>query len=93
MNINIQMKDLLMVLISSLIFFTAPVYSTVLSAGEDHTCMLKSNGVAYCWGDNSVGQLGNGSTEASLTPVKVSGGLSVRLHKCWMGSYLRRYRR
>ena len=74
MNTNIQIKDLLIVLSSALILFAAPAYSTVLSAGEDHTCMLKSNGAAYCWGDNSVGQLGNGTTEASMTPVKVSGG-------------------
>jgi alpha-tubulin suppressor-like RCC1 family protein len=49
---------------------------TSISAGEDHTCILKSDGKAYCWGDNSVGQLGNGSTESSMTPVAVSGGLN-----------------
>jgi alpha-tubulin suppressor-like RCC1 family protein len=47
---------------------------TSISAGDDHTCILKSDGKAYCWGDNSVGQLGNGSTESSMTPVAVSGG-------------------
>ena len=63
---------LLVILIASL-----PAYSETLSAGEDHTCMLKSNGKAYCWGANSVGQLGNGSTESSMVPVAVSGNLRL----------------
>jgi len=62
-------------LLLALVIASVPAYSETLSAGEDHTCILKSNGEAYCWGDNSVGQLGNGSTESSMTPVAVSGDL------------------
>ena len=47
-----------------------------LAAGATHTCGLTSAGQAYCWGDNTYGQLGNGSTAASATPVPVSGILS-----------------
>ena len=44
--------------------------------------------VAYCWGSNHHGQLGNGSTTASTKPIRVSGGLSFEsisagnLHTC-----------
>jgi alpha-tubulin suppressor-like RCC1 family protein len=37
---------------------------------------LTTSGAAYCWGQNADGELGNGSTINSLTPVAVSGGLT-----------------
>ena len=44
-----------------------------VSAGKLHTCALDSTGQAYCWGRNSDGQLGDGSTNTSNVPVPVSG--------------------
>jgi alpha-tubulin suppressor-like RCC1 family protein/uncharacterized protein YjdB len=48
-----------------------------VSAGFRHTCALTLGGAAYCWGDNTFGQLGTGSFGGgSDVPVAVAGGLT-----------------
>ena len=42
-----------------------------LTAALDHTCALAANGDAYCWGNNSGGQLGDGTTVDRSAPVRV----------------------
>ena len=42
-----------------------------ISAGDSSACAIASDDKAYCWGYNSYGELGNGTTTASLVPVAV----------------------
>ncbi|MFY9227989.1 MAG: prepilin-type N-terminal cleavage/methylation domain-containing protein [Candidatus Microsaccharimonas sp.] len=45
---------------------------STLVAGSGHNCAISRGNTAYCWGDNTYGQLGNGTTTDSSVPVAVS---------------------
>ncbi|ACY12809.1 Alpha-tubulin suppressor and related RCC1 domain- containing protein-like protein [Haliangium ochraceum DSM 14365] len=43
-----------------------------IAAGEEHTCALRSNGTARCWGRGLSGRLGSGSEADILSPAAAS---------------------
>lgn len=47
-----------------------------ISAGHAHSCGVTTGSVAYCWGSNVDGRLGDGTTDTRATPTLVSGALS-----------------
>lgn len=47
--------------------------ATQVAAGDAHTCALLTSGIVQCWGDNSSGQLGDGTTTDRHSPVNVTG--------------------
>jgi|GEM_PF-1017343 len=46
---------------------------TAIAAGSNHTCAILTDGGMKCWGINSYGQLGDGTTTNRLVPVAVTG--------------------
>jgi alpha-tubulin suppressor-like RCC1 family protein len=68
----------------------APTAAQVLSfrqvsAGWYHTCAVTTDNRAYCWGLNRDGELGDGTTNNSLTPVPVAG--TVRFLQVSAGTF------
>lgn len=42
-----------------------------VSAGSDHACGIGAGGLLFCWGQNTVGQLGVGDSTARSLPTQV----------------------
>ena len=52
--------------------------TTSISSGERHTCVIKTSGALWCWGDSYNG-LGDGTADRSNTPINISSlGTGVR---------------
>ena len=51
--------------------FPSGTVVTQVSAGGDHSLALTATGTVYAWGDDSHGELGDGTTTSSDTPVAV----------------------
>ncbi|UCF19224.1 MAG: chromosome condensation regulator RCC1 [Gemmatimonadota bacterium] len=49
-----------------------PAFTSVI-VGENHSCALAEDGIAFCWGFNISGQLGDGANVNRDRPVRVAG--------------------
>lgn len=49
------------------------------NGSTSYACAIKSDDTAHCWGANSYGNLGDGTTTQRLVPTAISGGGSWRL--------------
>jgi alpha-tubulin suppressor-like RCC1 family protein len=45
----------------------------ILSAGNRHACVVLSDGRLQCWGSNTYGEIGDGTTNDATSPVFVKG--------------------
>jgi len=57
------------------VFLNAGLTFTVISVGANQSCGVTPDNSGYCWGANDSGELGNGTTQPSLTPGPVGGGI------------------
>ena len=62
------------------------IIATAVSAGGLHSCAIVTNDKIKCWGLGSLGQLGNGASNDSSSPVSVTMGGSVTAEKISAGT-------
>lgn len=48
-----------------------------ITAGDFHTCGIRGNGTAWCWGSNEFDQLGTSANEGTTTPNPVPSQLGT----------------
>src|SRR3972149_527012 len=58
-------------LLSVIAWGTAWGATSQIAAGVTHMVVLKSDGTLWTWGGNTNGQLGDGTTTNSLSPVQI----------------------
>jgi alpha-tubulin suppressor-like RCC1 family protein len=55
-------------------------FGRTLAVGSSHTCARRADLSMVCWGDNSQGQLGDGTYDNSPVPVTIPGVTQTSLH-------------
>ena len=60
-----------LIVLTASISYAQTTRVSALSAGQQHSVAVKQNGTVWAWGDNTQGQLGDGTTEQRATPVQV----------------------
>lgn len=45
----------------------------VVASSVTHSCAVRRDHTLWCWGDNTMGQLGDGTTETQTSPTQVAG--------------------
>jgi alpha-tubulin suppressor-like RCC1 family protein len=65
--------------VASVSVFTTPALAQKAAGGANHTLIVKSDGTLWAIGDNSYGQLGDGSNTLRARPVQVPGLANVCL--------------
>ena len=61
--------------------------ASAVSVFGNHTCALTTGGGVKCWGENTSGQVGDGTTTQRVTPTPVSGFGSGALRLAVGGGY------
>ncbi|HQK34921.1 MAG TPA: hypothetical protein PK074_09360, partial [Spirochaetales bacterium] len=57
-------------------------FGNTISAGGIHTMAIKTDGSLWGWGANEYGQVGDGTVENRLAPVKIMDGV-VSVYTAW----------
>ena len=55
--------------------FVVGLFASAVATGDNHTCVILSDGSIMCWGSNNKGQLGNGNTISSDRPEAINLGI------------------
>ena len=68
-NTTTQLNPIPMAVTTSGVLSGKTITTTSAAMGYFNSCVIASVNQAYCWGDNTYGQLGNNSHTSSLVPI------------------------